>query len=117
MEKELICICCFKGCYLKVDVEVNKVIGNICLRGVEYGINEVINFVRVIIIIVKVVNGYLLVVFVKIDKLILKGLNFKCMDEINKVIIEVFVKIGDILIGNVFGIGVNIVVIRNVKVI
>lgn len=117
MEKELICICCPKGCHLKVDAEVNKVTGNTCPRGAEYGINEVTNPVRVITTTAKVVNGYLPVVPVKTDKPIPKGLNFKCMDEINKATIEAPVKIGDVLIENVLGTGVNIVATRNIKAI
>lgn len=115
MEKELICICCPKGCHLKVDAQANKVTGNTCPRGAEYGINEVTNPVRVVTTTAKVVNGHLPVVPVKTDKPIPKGLNFKCMDEINKAKIEAPVKIGDIVIENVLGTGVNIVATRNVK--
>lgn len=115
MEKELICICCPNGCHLKVDVEANKVTGNTCPRGVEYGINEVTNPVRVITSTVKVKNGELPVVPVKTNKPIAKELNFKCMEEINKMVISAPIKIGDVVIENVLGTGVEIVVTRNVK--
>lgn len=40
--KELICIVCPRGCHLKVEEgEELSVRGNGCLRGVEYGKNEV----------------------------------------------------------------------------
>jgi len=115
MEKELICICCPKGCHLIVDAEAKNVSGNGCLRGIEYGINEVTNPVRVITSTVKVENGEIAVVPVKTNKPIPKGLNFKCMKEINKVKINAPVKIGDVVIENVLGTGVDIVVTRNVK--
>ena len=35
MEKEIICICCPKGCHLKVNADENKVSGNSCERGAE----------------------------------------------------------------------------------
>lgn len=115
MEKELICICCPKGCHLKVDGTAKNVSGNGCSRGIEYGINEVTNPVRVITSTVKIENGELAVVPVKTNKPIAKGLNFKCMEEINKVVICAPVKIRDVVIENVLGTGVDIVVTRNVK--
>jgi len=115
MEKELICICCPKGCHLKVDVKANKVSGNGCIRGIEYGINEVTNPVRVITSTVKVKDGELAVVPVKTKNPIPKELNFKCMEEINKITMSAPVKIGDVVIANVLGTGVDIVITRNVK--
>jgi CxxC motif-containing protein len=117
MEKELICITCPKGCHLIVDAEANKVTGNSCPRGIEYGINEVTHPVRVITSTVKVKNGQISVVPVKTKTAISKELNLKCMEEINKIVIEAPIKIGDVMIENVLGTGVDIVATRNVKVI
>ena len=117
MEKELICIVCPKGCHLKVDAEAKSVTGNGCPRGFEYGINEVTNPVRVITSTVKVENGELAVVPVKTNNAIPKELNFKCMEEINKAVATAPVKIGDVVIENVLGTGVDVVVTRNVKAI
>lgn len=114
MERELICICCPKGCHLKVDAENNKVTGNACPRGAEYGINEVTNPVRVITTTAKVEGGVLPVVTVKTKSPIPKDLNFKCMEEINKVVVKAPVKIGDVVIENVLDTGVDIVATRNV---
>lgn len=114
MEKEIICICCPKGCHLKVNADENKVSGNSCSRGTEYGINEVTNPVRVITSTVKVENGDSPVVPVKTKNPIPKELNFKCMEEINKCIVQAPVKIGDIVIENIFGTGVDIVATKNV---
>ena len=115
MEKELICICCPKGCHLKVNINENKVIGNGCRRGEEYGINEVTNPVRVVTTTVKVKNGTIPVVPVKTKEPIPKGLNFKCMHEINKTVVTAPVKLGDVIIKNVLGTGVDIVACRNVE--
>lgn len=115
MEKELICICCPKGCHLKVDVEDKSVQGNGCSRGIEYGINEVMSPVRVITSTVKVENGELLVVPVKTNNPIPKELNFRCMEEINKASIEAPIIIGDVIIKNVLGTDVDIVATRNVR--
>ena len=115
MEKEIICICCPKGCYLKVNIDENTVTGNSCERGAEYGINEVTNPVRIITSTVKVENGESPVVPVKTKKPIPKALNFKCMEEIDKCMVKSPVKIGDIIIENILGTGVDIVATKNVK--
>jgi CxxC motif-containing protein len=115
MIKELICISCPMGCHLKVDAENKTVTGNTCKRGEMYGINEVTNPVRVITSTVRVENGELPVVPVKTNNPIPKGLNFKCMEEINKTVVNAPVKIGDVVIKNVLGTGVDILATRNVK--
>ena len=115
MEKQLICICCPKGCHLNVDAENGSVTGNGCKRGIEYGINEVTNPVRVVTSTVKVSNGELPVVTVKTRNPIPKELNFKCMEEINKTVVEAPVKIGDIIIKNVLETGVDIIATRNIQ--
>lgn len=115
MEKEIICICCPKGCYLKVNIDENTVTGNSCERGAEYGINEVTNPVRIITSTVKVENGESPVVPVKTKKPIPKALNFKCMEEIDKCMVKAPVKIGDIIIENILETGVDIVATKNVK--
>lgn len=115
MEKEIICICCPKGCYLKVNIDENTVTGNSCERGAEYGINEVTNPVRIITSTVKVENGESPVVPVKTKKPIPKALNFKCMEDIDKCMVKAPVKIGDIIIENILETGVDIVATKNVK--
>lgn len=117
MKRELICICCPKGCHLKVDIDNNSISGNGCKRGEEYGINEVKNPVRVITSTVKVKNGELPVVPVKTSKPISKELNFKCITEINKVQIEAPIKVGDIIIKDVLNTGSDIIATRNIKII
>lgn len=115
MERELICICCPRGCHLKVDDETLTVSGNNCPRGAEYGAREVTNPVRIITSTVKVNGGDIPVVPVKTEKAIPKGMTMKCMEEINKVTIIAPVKIGDVVIKNVLGTDINVVVTKNVS--
>nr|WP_294371841.1 DUF1667 domain-containing protein [uncultured Clostridium sp.] len=42
-----------------------------------------------------------------------KELNFKCIEEINKIVVEASVKLGDIIIKNILGTGFHIVACRN----
>lgn len=117
MEKELICICCPNGCHLKVDIENNMVNGNKCERGKEYGINEVTNPVRVITSTAKVLNGELPMVPVKTKEAISKSLNFKCMEEINKIIVKAPIKVGHVLIKNVLHTGIDVVATKDINAV
>ncbi|GAB6169603.1 DUF1667 domain-containing protein [Clostridium carnis] len=115
MVKELICICCPMGCHLKVDIENNKVTGNTCKRGEQYGINEVTNPVRVITTTVKVSEGELPVVPVKTNGAIPKDLNFKCMEALNKIKVEAPVKLGDIISKNILNTGIDVIATRDIE--
>ncbi|WP_297419837.1 DUF1667 domain-containing protein [Clostridium sp.] len=114
MERELICISCPKGCHLKVDEDRLSVSGNSCLKGAEYGVNEVTNPVRIITSTVKVEGGEVPVVPVKTQRAIPKGLSMKCMEEINKATVSAPVRVGDIVIKNVLETGVDIVATRSI---
>ncbi|MCR3758124.1 DUF1667 domain-containing protein [Clostridium felsineum] len=117
MERELICICCPKGCHLKVDDKSLKVEGNSCPRGAEYGVNEITNPVRIITSTVKVEKGDAVVVTVKTKEPIPKKLTMKCMEEINKAVVTAPVKIGDIVIKDVLKTGVDVVATKNISCI
>ena len=107
---ELICIVCPQGCHLKVD-EANdyKVTGNGCPRGAEYGKKELVNPTRVITTTVAIEGGIYRRIPVKTAGDIPKGMIFDIMDEINKVVVKAPIKVGDVIIENVLGTGVNVV--------
>ncbi|QXM07450.1 DUF1667 domain-containing protein [Crassaminicella indica] len=99
------------GCRLTVSKEENgyKVTGNSCKRGAAYGIKEMTNPTRVIPTTVKIRNGFLKRLPVKTNGSIPKELIFKCMEIINSVEVEAPVKIGDVIIENILGTGVDVV--------
>lgn len=115
MVKELICISCPMGCHLKVDVDNKTVTGNTCKRGEIYGLNEVTNPVRVVTSTVKVNGGELPVVPVKTAGAIPKKLNFECMKVINEITVNAPVKMGDVLIKDVLGTGIDVVASRDIE--
>lgn len=114
-EVDLICICCPKGCHLKVNISENKISGNSCERGGEYGLSELTNPKRTITTTVKVNFGDLHVVPVKTEKPIPKKLNFKCIEELNNITVNAPINIGDIIYENILETGVNIVACRKIK--
>mgnify|MGYP000407553422 FL=1 len=67
-QRELTCICCPMGCQLQVtirDGQVEKVEGNTCKRGADYGKKEVTDPTRIVTSTVRVQGGTLPVVSVK----------------------------------------------------
>ena len=103
------------GCHLKVDVDNKTVTGNTCKRGEIYGLNEVTNPVRVVTSTVKVNGGELPVVPVKTAGAIPKKLNFECMKVINETTVNAPVKMGDVLIKDVLGTGIDVVASRDIE--
>ena len=112
MKKSLICVSCPLGCPIEVEIENNEVIsvsGNTCKRGDAYARTEITNPVRSLTTSVKVCGGAHPVVPVKSSGPIPKGKMFECMEAINSACIKAPVKIGDVVIENILGLGVDII--------
>lgn len=114
MDKEFICIVCPRGCHIKVD-EQNVISGNSCKRGETYVINELTNPKRVLTSTVKTVFKDLPRVSVKTVEAIPKGLIYQAMNIINKVVIDKEMNIGEIVVENILGTGVDVVLTKEVK--
>lgn len=113
MEKrELVCVACPLGCPVTVTIdngEIIEVTGNTCKRGDAYARTEVTSPTRMITSTVRVIDGKAYVVPVKTSSPAPKGMMMDIMSEINKASIKAPVKIGDVVIENVLGTGVDIV--------
>ena len=112
MKKNLICVSCPLGCPIEVEIENGEVVsvtGNTCKRGDAYARSEITTPVRSLTTSVKVENGLHPVVPVKSSGPVPKDKMFDCMKEINSVTVKAPVKIGDIVIENILGLGVDIV--------
>ncbi|MTI68272.1 MAG: DUF1667 domain-containing protein [Firmicutes bacterium] len=117
MKKEIVCIVCPKGCYLKIKKNKNIkeyiVKGNKCKRGKEYGIKEITNPTRIITSTVKIENAHLRRLPVKTNRAVSKNIIFECMKVINKVSIKAPIKVGDVIIKNILDTGVDVVASRS----
>lgn len=115
MEKELICIVCPQGCRLKVTEENGNftVIGNTCKRGECYGITEMTSPTRVITSTVTLKNSHYTRLPVKTNGAVPKGDIFSCMGEINHAIAIAPVKVGDIIVRNLFNTGIDLVATKS----
>jgi len=116
MKRDLICVACPRGCMITVEYEGKEVLsvtGNTCKRGEEYARTEIVNPTRNIASTVKVNGGVHPVVPVKTSAPIPKTMIFDCMREINAVSVDAPVKLGQVIIQDVLGTGVNIVATNN----
>lgn len=116
MKRSLTCIVCPIGCQLNVTLEdgvVTEVTGNTCPRGKQYAIDECTNPVRTITTTARTSNGG--VIPVKTANPIPKDLMFDCMKAIDKAVVTLPAQIGDVVIKNLLGTGVDVVVTANMK--
>ena len=113
-ERELICIGCPMGCPIVVKMEdgkVTSVTGNTCPRGEAYART------RIVTTTVRVADGKVPMINVKTEHDIPKDKIFDCIAALRGVTIKAPVHIGDIVLENVAGTGVNIVAAGNVDVV
>jgi len=113
----LICIGCPLGCPLTVEMEGNEVksvAGNTCPRGDAYAKKELTNPTRIVTSTVRVAGGRLAMVSVKTENDIPKGKIFECVKALKDVEVTAPVRIGDVIVENVAGTGVNVIATKNV---
>ena len=113
----LICIGCPLGCPLTVEMEGNEVksvAGNTCPRGDAYAKKELTNPTRIVTSTVRVAGGRLAMVSVKTESDIPKDKIFECVKALKDVEVTAPVNIGDVIVENVAGTGVNVIATKNV---
>ena len=118
-DQNLTCIGCPLGCSISVSLsdngEVSEITGNTCKNGEEYARKEVTNPSRVVTSIVKINNGDANMVSVKTAEDIPKGKIFDCMEALKKVTVTAPVQIGEVIIKNVCGTGVDVIATKKVN--
>ena len=114
----LVCIRCPVGCRLSVEHNSDgtlNITGNTCIRGAEYAEKELTNPTRIVTSTVRIRNGRQKVVPVKTAKDIPKGKIMECMNALKEIEVEAPVKIGDIVLRDAAGTGVDIVVTKDAE--
>ena len=119
-ERVLTCINCPMGCQVTVTMEngqVLKVEGNTCPRGDAYARKEVTNPTRIVTssAYVKGAASGAKTVSLKTQNDIPKGKIFEVLEELKGLTVEAPVHIGDVLLENAAGTGVNVIATRNVE--
>lgn len=116
---ELTCISCPLGCPLKVETDsagnVLGVSGNTCKRGEEYGRKEVSAPVRTVTSTVRVAGGIPPVISVRTRTDIPKEKIFAVMEAIRRAQAEAPVHIGDVIVENIAGTGVDLIATKSTE--
>ncbi len=114
--REMICICCPMGCRLSVEKTADgySVTGNTCPRGKAYAIDEMTAPKRMVTSSVPVKGGNYKTASVKTSASIPKELIFDSLKTLGGITLTAPVKIGDVVVKNVLGTGIDFVATRSV---
>ncbi len=110
-KKELVCINCPMGCRLTVtlnDGRVAEVSGNTCKRGEVYARDECVAPKRVVTTLARA-QGSDEPLPCRTASAIPKELIFRCVEEIKRAEVKTPVRIGDVIVKNVCGSGVDVI--------
>lgn len=116
--RNLTCIGCPLGCSLSVQIENEQVVsvsGNTCPRGDAYARKEVTNPTRIVTSTVRVAGANGGMVSCKTQEDIPKNMIFDVVNALKDVKVNPPVRIGDVLVENVAGTGVNVVATKEVE--
>lgn len=116
--RDLTCIGCPLGCSLTVTMEngeVTAVSGNTCPKGDAYARKEVTNPTRIVTSTVRVTGGSAAMVNVKTASDIPKDKIFDCIEALKSIAVEAPVKIGDVILADAAGTGIDIVAAKNIS--
>lgn len=112
--KEIVCIVCPKGCPLKVDETADfAVSGAACDRGRAYGREEASNPTRPITSTVKIRRAHLPRCPVKTNGVLPKPLVREAVRLLDRLELEAPVHVGDVVLRNALGTGVDFVATRS----
>ncbi|NLG14993.1 MAG: DUF1667 domain-containing protein [Lentisphaerae bacterium] len=111
MKHELTCIGCPKGCRLTAILDggvVTDVNGQDCARGVTYARQECVDPRRMVTSLIPI-PGHRRPLSVKTAEAIPKGSIAACLEAIHNARVQLPVRIGDVVLSNVAGTGIDVV--------
>jgi CxxC motif-containing protein len=100
---------------VQVSGEEISVSGNACPRGAAYAKTECVNPVRMVATTVKLRNAAMAALPVKTAKPVPKGKIFDCVKALKGVEVFAPISIGDVVVSNCAGTGVDIVATKSVN--
>jgi CxxC motif-containing protein len=124
--KELVCILCPNGCRLHVEdkaeseglTEVGSlnglvITGNLCKRGLDFAAAEFTNPSRIVTTTVRTIFPDVPILPVRTDREIPKGKIRYFMEIINGITVTEFPGIGEIVLKDIPGLGINVIATSN----
>jgi len=118
-EKRFICIICPVGCAVTVKSDssgnITEILGNKCKKGDKYVRDEFTAPMRVFTSTVGIEGALFPRLPVRTSGLVPKNRIFDCMKEIEKVQVKAPVLVGDKIIADILGLGVDLIATRDLK--
>ena len=111
---ELICFLCHKNCTIRT-IDKDHVLGAACKRGENFAVAEVVDPQRTVIGTVKTIFKGTPALSVKTDGKISKEQVFPVMELLRGITVKKYKKIGDVIVENVLGSGVNVVATMDMR--
>jgi len=115
---KIICIVCPLGCEIHLRIKegrIEKIEGMKCTRGIKYAEQEFYNPQRVLTTTVRIKSDRLLLLPVRTDKPIPKGMLRECVRYLAEIEVEPPIKIGQIIVTNILNTRANIISTREVN--
>ncbi|GIM29248.1 molybdopterin oxidoreductase [Clostridium polyendosporum] len=114
---KVICTVCPNGCKMNIhELSAGNydIIGYRCEKGKKYAEQEITNPARILTATIKINNGFIKRLPVRSKESIPKNTILKIIEILKKVEIEAPVSVGDIIIENILGTGINIIASKSV---
>lgn len=111
--KNMICICCPRGCHLTVDEATLEVSGNFCPKGAEYGKNELTHPVRTVTGTVAISGGEHPRLPVRTNRAVPKDKIADVMAVLHSFAAVSPVKDGEVIIKNVAGTDADVIACKS----
>jgi CxxC motif-containing protein len=114
--RELICIVCPNGCRLQVEEQGGELLitGNLCKRGLAFAEAEITHPTRTVTSTVRTAFPDVPVLPVRTDGEIPKGKIPELMEVLRGLTIQRPLKIGETVVENLLGLGVNLIATSNI---
>lgn len=120
MKRMFTCIVCPNGCEIDAEyegAEVLAVTGNLCPKGRDYVVQELVDPRRTIATSVRVTGGDQPLVSVRLTAPIPKARIFDAMAAINACTLTAPVRIGDVVISRILGLDSDVIVTKDVAAV
>ena len=115
MKKNFVCICCPRGCNLTYDSETQLIKGNFCIKGKEYGIQEMNMQSRMFTSLIRVSNRKDTMLSVKSNKPVPKEKIFDIVNEISAIKVAAPIEIGQIIVKNILNLDIDIIATKRIR--
>lgn len=114
VKRELTCVSCPRGCTITVELDGGAIIsldGYRCPRGEAYARQEILDPRRIVTALVPVA-GSVTPLSVKTSAPVPRDRISDCLEAIRSAVVQGPVQIGDVIVANVLGLGVDVVATR-----